>query len=74
MNARYRVAILNGKVFSLREAGSRGNDLLERSLTFGSKIERAQRLDTTFRPHNALGHRPQALGMIIPVDDRPIMH
>lgn len=53
--------MLNGEIFfTLREA-----QIL---------IERWRRHYNTVRPHSALGYQPPAPEVVIPVDQRPIMH
>ena len=60
-NARLRDELLNGEVFyTLKEA-----QII---------IEQWRRHDNTKRPHSALGYRPPAPEIIIPMDQRPIMH
>jgi transposase InsO family protein len=60
-NARFRDELLNGEIFySLREA-----QIL---------IEQWRKHYNTKRPHSALGYRPPAPEIIIPMDQRPVMH
>ncbi len=60
-NGRMRDELLNGEVFySLREA-----QII---------IERWRKHYNTKRPHSALGYRPPAPEVIIPIDQRPTMH
>lgn len=60
-NARFRDELLNGEIFySLREA-----QII---------IEQWRRHYNTVRPHSALGYRPPAPEIIIPMDQTPIMH
>lgn len=59
--ARFRDEMLNGEIFfTLREA-----QIL---------IERWRRHYNIVRPHSALGDQPPAPEVVIPVDQRPIMH
>jgi len=60
-NGRMRDELLNGEIFySLREA-----QII---------IERWRNHYNTKRPHSALGYRPPAPEVIVPMDQRPIMH
>ena len=60
-NARFRDELLDGETFyTLREA-----QIL---------IERWRRHYNTVRPHSALGYRPPAPEVIVPIDPRPTMH
>ncbi len=60
-NARFRDELLNREIFfSLREA-----QIL---------IERWRVHYNTVRPHSALGYRPPAPEVIVPVDQKPVMH
>jgi len=60
-NGRMRDELLNGEIFySPREA----------QIT----IERCRKHYNTKRPHSALGYRPPAPDVIVPIDQRPIMH
>ena len=60
-NARLRDELLNGEVFYT----SKEAQII---------IEQWRRNYNTTRPHSALGYRPPALGTIIPMVPRPIMH
>ena len=74
-NARFRDELLNSETFfSLHEAAPRENGPPDRFLALGSLIERWRRHDNTVRPHSALGYRPPAPSVIIPADQRPVMH
>ena len=60
-NARFRDECLNGEIFyTLKEA-----QII---------IEQWRRHCNTIRPHSALGYRPPAPEIIIPIDQRPAMH
>ncbi|MDP6953312.1 MAG: IS3 family transposase [Alphaproteobacteria bacterium] len=60
-NARFRDELLNGEVFyTLKEA-----QII---------IEQWRKHYNTKRPHSALGYRPLAPEVIVPMDQRPVMH
>ena len=60
-NARLRDELLNGEIFySLREA-----QII---------IEQWRRHYNTRRPHSALGYKPPAPEVVVPMDQRPPMH
>ena len=60
-NARFRDELLNGEIFySLKEAQV--------------VIEEWRKHYNTKRPHSALGHRPPAPEVVVPIDLKPTMH
>lgn len=61
VNARFRDELLNGEIFyTMKEAQV--------------IIEGWRKHYNTKRPHSALGYRPLAPEVIVPIDQRPIMH